>query len=1341
MKLSYLLKNTDLSQAVADCELKSVFFDNAKRILTLYIKAEETLDFSLLTSAENMIKDELEVSDVRIMPEYPAPKDTLADDNVTVIYQPPPSASVANDVVSHDGKVLLGKKITSPPIPMENLSGNAEVVVSGTIFEKDSRTLKNGNIVTVISFTDKTSSVILKFFTRSKAKKEAEKILSIGMTILVQGNYKYDEFEKASILEPISIMQINPVERVDDYEGDKRIELHVHTKMSDMDATNTAAEYINLAYKWGHKAVAITDHGNVQAYPEVMKTYEKILEKDPDTDFKVIYGIEAYFVNDGKPLISEGGRFPLFEGGEFIVFDLETTGLTPGDCRITEIGAIKLRNMEIVEEFSTFINPEIPIPDETINLNGITDDMVKDAPYEKEALQMFLNFCEKSDAALIAHNAPFDTGFLRAGFKRCGLEYGFSAIDTLTLSRAACPNVKKHGLGFMVEHYKLGEFNHHRALDDAKMTALLFKRIISDTAKLVPLEKVADLNGAFGSVDVKKEKYYHMIIFVKNMVGLKNLYKLISYSNLHYFYSKPRIPLSELSKHRDGLIIGSACEQGELFQAVMSGKSNADLDEIAELYDFLEIQPTGNNLFLLRKGKVDTELKLQMYNKKIYDLAKRLGKPIVATGDVHFMNADDSIFREILQTGQGYDDANSQAPLFFRTTKEMLEEFEYLGSEGAHEVVIDNPRVIADMICHKEIRPIPAKECRPFIEGAEEELKTLCQNRANELYLQENGELPDIVFKQMDKELNAIISNSFSVLYIIAHKLVKKSNDDGYLVGSRGSVGSSFAAYLSGISEVNPLPPHYRCPECRYTEFSENADIGSGFDLPEKDCPKCGVSLFRDGHDIPFETFMGFKGDKTPDIDLNFSGEYQAQAHRYTEELFGKDHVFKAGTIAAVKDKTAYGFVKKFAEKKKGLKLNKAEINRLVAGCSGIKRTTGQHAGGMLIVPQQYEVYDFTPIQHPAEKDDKDIITTHFSYKALHDTITKLDILGHDVPTMYKYLEDMTNIKISDVPTTDKKVMELFTSPAPLNLSEPDPMFPTGTYGLPEMGTPFVVQMLKDAEPKSFSDLLQISGLSHGTDVWLGNAKELIDNKTCTISDVIGTRDNIMIYLINKGIDSSLAFKITEITRGGGATEYFDDEIYKAFEEHNVPDWYVESCKKIKYMFPKAHAAAYVTGAVKLGWFKIYYPKEFYAAALMRHTENIETSVVIKGKNAVKNRLTEIKESSEKSPKEAAVYEALQMVYEMQLRGYNLLPAFYQNAHPTRYIIDGDSLRLPYSAIEGCGANAANKLYDVIKSGDYNCIDSIQSKSGLNKTVLEKLTNVGFFGDLPQSAQISLFEL
>jgi DNA polymerase-3 subunit alpha (Gram-positive type) len=1348
MQLSDLLKSIKL-----DCELTSVSFSKKKNALTLYIKSDnESIGFSQLSDAENAVKAELSVSEVKIILErqeqsrtdlpvvaITEPPPVVHAENVVTVTEPVPAASVsrtAEDVVKQEGDVLLGKRICGVPSKMESLSGEGEVIVAGEVFDKDTRKLKNGKSVTLISFTDKTSSAIIKFFVSSKQKEAAEKEISKGTSILVHGAYGYDDFEKCSIIEPVSIMRVVPEVKTDDYDGSKRIELHLHTKMSDMDATNKPSEYISLAHKWGHRAVAITDHGNVQAYPEAMNTYEKIMKDNPDDDFKVIYGVEAYFVNDGKPLISEGGRFPFYgKQSEFVVFDTETTGLSPADNRIIEIGAVKIRNMEIVEEFSTFINPEMPIPEAASAVNNITDDMVRNAPLEKEAFEKFLSFCGGSKACLVAHNAPFDMGFIRSGFSRCGLDCDFAVVDTLTLSRAAVPEKRSHKLSKMVEHYKLGDFNAHRALDDAKVTALLFMKIISEANKGLSkrLERVSDLNGALGGLDIKKAKYFHMIILVQNKIGLKNLYKLISYSNLYYFSKKPRIPLSELLRHREGLLIGSACEQGELFQAVVAGKSAKDLEEIAGLYDFLEVQPIGNNAFLVRKGEVGSDVHLQAFNKKIYDLGKKLNKPVVATGDVHFMSEDDSIFREILQTGQGYKDADNQAPLYFRTTLEMLSEFDYLGEQAAHEVVIDNPNKIADLV--EQVRPIPKGEFRPHIDGADEEFEQLCRSRAEELY----GEpLHEIVQKSIDKELTAIIKHGFSVLYLIAQKLVKKSEDDGYLVGSRGSVGSSLAAYLSGISEVNPLPPHYRCPKCRFTEF--DGSVGSGFDLPEKACPECGTDFARDGHDIPFETFLGFDGDKAPDIDLNFSGEYQAQAHKYTEELFGKEYVFKAGTISEIKDKTAFGFVKKFGEGR-GIEFNKAEVNRLVAGCVGVKRTTSQHPGGMVVVPSNCEVYDFTPIQHPADKTEEEQITTHFSFKALDETITKLDVLGHDVPTLYKHLGDMTGLDIKEVPTSDKQVMKLFTSTEPLGFS--DPLFRTGTYGLPEMGTPFVIQMLTEAKPQTFSDLLQISGLSHGTDVWLGNAKDLIASGKLDISQVIGTRDNIMVYLMQKGMEPKLAFKITEITRKGGASKFFNDEIYEAFEKHEVPDWYVESCKKIKYMFPKAHAAAYVTGAVKLGWFKVYHPIEFYAAALMRHTENIDSLAVVKGKGEVKKRLNAIAAipEKEKTPKERGTYDALLMVYEAQLRGIEILPAFCEASHPTRYIREENGLRLPYAAIEGCGETAARKLYEVVKSGDFICIDDIQSKAGLNKNVLESLNQTRFFGKLPQSAQISLFEL
>ncbi|MCL2634781.1 MAG: PolC-type DNA polymerase III [Oscillospiraceae bacterium] len=1359
-KINELFKNIELSEKIENCELTSTSFNEQGGVLTLHIITEQHISFSELTAAENIIRDSLNINEVKIIPQ------TVGDDahivppppipDVPPLLEPPPppepphhselpeqTPPLETPPPANNSQLLFGNPITTPPTKIERLMGEAEVTLSGTVFAKDTRKLKTGKTVTNISFNDKTSSLMMKFFIDNKQKQAAEKLIEPGTAIIVRGKFKFDDYEKASIIEPYSLALTEIAEeRVDDYDGLKRAELHIHTKMSDMDATNTVTDYVNRAYKWGHRAVAITDHGNVQAFPKAMEAYEKIKKTNPEADFKVIYGMEAYFVNDEKTLIPEGGTLSV--NSEFIVFDVETTGLSQSDGRITEIGAVKLKNMEIVEEFTTFVNPGMPIPDEVIRINGITDDMVKDAPYEKEAFEKFLKFCEgdnvgdahpgvpKTSSTLIAHNAPFDTGFLRAGFTRCGLDYSFTVIDTLTLCKAAVPN-KKHKLDIMVKHFNLGEFTHHRATDDARMTALLFVKIIKEAGKGRSVDKLGDLSAALGGTDVKKEKYYHQIILVKNLTGLKNLYKLISFSNLNYFYRKPRIPLSELKNHREGLIIGSACEQGELYKAVIDGQNTEELMKTAELYDYLEIQPTANNAFLIRKSVVDSELKLQIYNKKIIEIGKALNKPVIAAGDVHFMNPEDAVFREILFAGKSQDDGDEQAPLYFRTTQEMLNEFAYLGEDTAYEIVVANPNKIVDMI-EDNVRPIPKGTFTPQIAGSEEELEKLCRDKAHELY---GNPLPELVQARLDKELGAIIKYGFAVLYIIAHKLVKKSEEDGYLVGSRGSVGSSFVANLSGISEVNPLPPHYRCKNCKFVEFSK--DVLSGYDLPEKNCPTCNTAMEREGHDIPFETFLGFEGDKAPDIDLNFSGEYQEQAHRYTEELFGKEYVFKAGTISAIKDKTAFGFVKKF-EEERGVILNKAEINRLVAGCVGVKKTTSQHPGGMVVVPRGYEVYDFTPVQHPADKTEKELITTHFDFKALHDTILKLDELGHTVPTFYKHLQELTGINISDVPTSDEQVMQLFISPDPLNLSENSEFFPTGTYGLPEMGTPFVIQMLKEAQPKTFSDLLQISGLSHGTDVWLGNARDLINNGTCTISEVIGTRDNIMVYLIRKGMEPSLAFKITEITRKGLANKLFDDEIYSAFNDCGIEDWYIESCKKIKYMFPKAHAAAYVIGAVKLGWFKVYYPKEYYSVILTDYTENIEADVVLKGKEAVRQRLKQIAGIQKPTPKEESVYGALLAVYEMQLRGIELLPAYYESSHPTKYIIEEAGLRLPYSAIGGCGATAANKLYEVIKSKDYVCVDDIQKKAGLNKTVMEKLTETGFFGQLPQSAQISLFE-
>ena len=1235
-----------------------------------------------------------------------------------------------SEVLENEAELLAGKAVNTPPSAMSDIfEEQSDVTFWGDVFSVEEKTIKNGEFTIFTAyFTDYTNSQVLRIFTPTDRAGEYG-FVKKGATLLVNGDYKFDTFTKSNYLEPKSIMRVKRHKKKDNA-PEKRVELHLHTNMSDSDGITPAGDLVKRAYDWGHKAVAITDHGNVQAYPDAMNALNAIRKGDPETKFKVLFGMEAYFVNDGHSLVE--GCTNRSVNDDIIIFDIETTGLSNATERITEIGAVRLHNLEIVEEFNTFVDPEKHIPENITELTGITDEMVAGAPKEGDAVSSFLEFC--GDAPLIAHNADFDTSFIRVACERNKINYHNPYIDSLKLCKAAIPNKKKYTLDAMAKELNCGDFNHHRASDDAKMLAKIFIKLIDLSSKGRAIEKLGDLNSVLGNVDVKKMPAYHQIIIAKNNTGLKNLYKLISFSNLDYFFKKPRIPMSELKNHREGLIIGSACEAGELFRAIFEGKSQESIEEIANFYDYLEIQPVGNNMFLLREGKVNSVEDLQEINKKIVALGDKLGKPVVATCDVHFMDKDNAIFREILQTGQGYSDAGFQAPLYLRTTEEMLEEFSYLGEEKAYEVVVTNTNKIADMV--ETLQPIPSGTYTPFIEGAEEELQSLCWNKAHELY---GDELPEVVEARLNKELNAIIKYGFSVLYMIAQKLVKKSNECGYLVGSRGSVGSSVVATLSGISEVNPLPPHYRCPKCRHNEFITDGTVQSGYDLPPKQCPQCGTDMERDGHDIPFETFLGFKGDKAPDIDLNFSGEYQAQSHRYTEELFGKDHVFKAGTISAIQEKTAFGFVIKYMQEM-GKTCSQAEMTRLSLGLTGVKRTTSQHPGGMVVVPDAYEVYDFTPVQRPADDATKDVITTHFDFHALHDNILKLDELGHDVPTLYKHLEDSTGLKISEIPTSDAQVLSLFTSTKALKFEEEDPvLLPLGTYGLPEFGTSFTIQMLKDSKPQLFSDLLQISGLSHGTDVYLGNAKDLIANGTCTISEVIGTRDNIMVYLMHKGVEPGLAFKIMEITRKGNAKKLFDENIYNAFKENNVPDWYVESCKKIKYMFPKAHAAAYVTGAVKLGWFKIYRPSAFYAAILTKHTENIEVNTVLAGKAAVKARIQKVQANPEATPKDKAMVEAYFLVYEMLNRGLKFLPVHYLKSDATRYVIEDGDLRLPLLAVEGCGENAAKALKEIIDKNDFLSVEDIQIQGGINKTVMQKLEDMNVFEGLDKTAQMTFF--
>ncbi|KOA20872.1 DNA polymerase III PolC-type [Clostridium homopropionicum DSM 5847] len=1216
---------------------------------------------------------------------------------------------------------IFGRDASGDITPMADIDDTAGMVtICGDIFKINIIETKSGRKIVTFYITDYTSSITVKCFPKPKETDELIENLKVGLYCKVRGEAVLDTYAKELVIMARDIVKTTKIDRMDTAE-EKRVELHLHTQMSSMDGMTSASALIERASKWGHSAIAITDHGVAQAFPEAMDAGKK-------HKIKVIYGVEAYLVNDGIPIATNVTEQSIDD--TFVVFDLETTGFSSANDKIIEIGAVKISRGEVIDKFSYFVNPKMNIPYKITELTGITTDMVREAKTIDEVLPKFIDFCKGT--ILVAHNAAFDTSFIRKNCKDLNIAYEFPVMDTIPLAKYLFPELSKYKLNVIAKHLGVSLENHHRAVDDAKATADILLKCFEllRERKILTLK---DLNKEYLSKqDIKKLPTYHLIILAKDMIGLKNLYKLISFSNLDYFYRKPRMPKSLIEQYREGLIIGSACEAGEVYKAVLEGKSEEDLNNLIKFYDYLEIQPLSNNEFLIHNGNVKNNEQLMEINKFIYDLGKENNMPVIATGDVHFLDEKDKKFREILMQAQGFSDAKNQPPLFFKTTNEMLNEFKYLGEEAAMEVVVYNTQKIAEQV--ENIKPIPDETFPPKIEGADEEIRQMTLGKAYSIY---GNPLPEIVKKRLEKELNSIISNGYAVLYLIAQKLVAKSLADGYLVGSRGSVGSSLVATMCNITEVNGLPPHYVCPNCKHSEFFTDGSVSSGADLPNKSCPECGAEYIRDGHDIPFETFLGFDGDKEPDIDLNFSGDNQADIHRYTEVLFGKGHTFRAGTIGTIADKTAYGFVKKYIDENNMI-VTQAEIERLTQGCTGVKRTSGQHPGGIMVVPSDNEIFNFCPIQHPADDNDTDIITTHFDYHSISGRLLKLDILGHDDPTVLRMLKDITGIEPTKLPLGDENVISLFTSPDALGVSADELGCPVGSYGLPEFGTKFVRQMLVDTQPKTFSDLVRISGLSHGTDVWLNNAQYYIKEGYTTLKDCIATRDDIMVYLIYRGLPPKEAFTIMEkVRKGKGLSE----ENEKLMRDNQVPEWYIESCKKIKYMFPKGHAVAYVMMAVRIAYYKVYYPQAYYAVYFtVRGIDDFDAELIVKGQEAIKMKMDEINSmGNNATQKDKGLLTNLEIAYEMYKRGIKFLKVDIYKSDATKFIIEGNDLRPPLSSLIGVGANAAKSICEVRKSDGFISKEDLRVRTKVSKTVIEALDEHGCLEGLPDTNQLSLF--
>ena len=1235
---------------------------------------------------------------------------------------------------SDNQDVLYGRDFDDEFISIRDIAGEmGEVTIRGQIINTDSRLLKSGKTIVIFDVTDFTDTITVKLFAREEMLEDINKAVVKKNFIKLRGMTTIDKFDGE-----LTIGSVVGIKKCEDFTGKrndnslvKRIELHCHTKMSDMDGVSNVADIIKRAKKWGMPALAVTDHGCVQAFTEASHSLDK---NDP---FKVIYGVEGYLVDDTKQLV-ENSRNQSFDD-PYVVFDIETTGFSPLSDRIIEIGAVKVVNGTITDKFSTFVNPDIPIPFRIEQLTSINDSMVLPAPKIDKVLPDFLKFCE--GCALVAHNASFDVSFIAHNAEELGLPFDPTVLDTVTLARILLPQLNRYKLDTVAKALNVSLENHHRAVDDAGATAEIFVAFLKmlkerDISTLDELNKLSELD----EEGIKKLPTYHIIILAKNDVGRVNLYRLVSWAHINYFHRVPRIPKSVLAKYREGLIIGSACEAGELFQAVVRGVPDSELGRIVNFYDYLEIQPIGNNAFMIRNedSSVQNEEDLRDLNRRIIRLGEQFQKPVCATCDVHFLDPEDEVYRRIIMAGKGFKDCDEQAPLYLRTTEEMLEEFAYLGPDKAQEVVVTNTRFIADQC--ELISPVRPDKCPPVIENSDETLRNICYNRAHELY---GEDLPEIVVERLERELNSIISNGFAVMYIIAQKLVWKSNEDGYLVGSRGSVGSSMVATMSGITEVNPLSPHYYCPKCHYSDFdSEEVKKYSGMsgcDMPDKECPVCGTMLKKDGHDIPFETFLGFKGDKEPDIDLNFSGEYQSHAHDYTEVIFGKGQTFRAGTIGTLADKTAYGYVKNYYEERGDRKRN-CEINRIVQGCVGVRRTTGQHPGGIVVLPVGEEIYSFTPVQRPANDMTTTTVTTHFDYHSIDHNLLKLDILGHDDPTMIRMLQDLTGLDpVKDIPLDCKEVMSLFQSTEALGIT-PDDIggCPLGALGVPEFGTDFAMQMLLDAKPKYFSDLVRIAGLAHGTDVWLGNAKDLILSGQATIQTAICCRDDIMVYLIQKGMEEGLSFTIMESVRKGKGLK---PEWIEAMLAHDVPQWYIDSCLKIKYMFPKAHAAAYVMMAWRIAYCKVFYPLAYYAAFFSIRASAFSYEIMCQGRDKLEYFLADYKKRADTlSKKEQDTLRDMRIVQEMYARGFTFTPIDIYKAKAKDFqIIDG-KLMPSLSSIDGMGDKAAEGVVDAVKDGVFLSREDFCNRTKVSKTICDLMGDLGLLGDLPQSNQLSLFD-